>query len=118
MKKYKVEIDNKGTINWYKFGTDKLHREEGPAYENADGDKVWCLNDKRHREDGPAVEYANGNKFWCIKGKLHREDGPAVEYTSGRKEWYLNDVKVDKYIVLDTLEKQEAYVLREILEAL
>ena len=24
------------------------------------GSKFWCLNDKLHREDGPAMEWANG----------------------------------------------------------
>ena len=27
------------------------------------GDKYWCLNGKLHREDGPAIEWANGDKF-------------------------------------------------------
>ncbi len=33
-----------------------------------DGNKYWYLNDKLHREDGPAIEYANGNKSWYING--------------------------------------------------
>ena len=36
----------------------KLHREDGPAIEDSDGDKYWYLNDKLHREDGPAIERA------------------------------------------------------------
>ena len=35
---------------------------------NAKGDKVWYFSDKMHREDGPAVEYANGDKFWYLNG--------------------------------------------------
>ena len=54
----------------------KRHREDGPAIEYANGNKVWYINDKLHREDGPAVEYANGDKEWYINGKRHREDGP------------------------------------------
>ena len=61
------------------------------------GTKIWC-NEKGewHREDGPAFEYANGNKFWRINGKLHREDGPAAEYPNGNKYWYLNNVELTK----------------------
>ena len=46
-----------------------------------------------HREDGPAVEDANGSKFWYINGKLHREDGPAFEYANGFNGWFLFDVQ-------------------------
>ena len=58
------------------------------------GDKSWYLNDKLHREDGPAYEGANGTKSWYLNGKRHREDGPAVEYANGSKFWYLNDEEV------------------------
>ena len=58
------------------------------------GNKLWYLNDKIHREDGPAMEYANGAKFWLINGKYHREDGPALEYPDGTGRWYFNDVYV------------------------
>ena len=33
-----------------------------------DGTKRWCLGGKVHREDGPAVECADGTKFWYISG--------------------------------------------------
>jgi len=53
-------------------------------------DKATCHYNygKLHREDGPAVEYADGSKEWWWAGELHREDGPAVEYADDRKEWY------------------------------
>jgi hypothetical protein len=73
---------------WYLNG--KLHREDGPAVERANGYKEWRLNDKLHREDGPAVEYASGTKEWYLNGKRHREDGPAVERASGDKMWFLD----------------------------
>jgi len=57
---------------------------------NRDGTKIWRLDGKLHREDGPAIEGANGGKEWWLHGGLHREDGPAVEYATGRKGWYLN----------------------------
>jgi len=40
------------------------------------------------REDGPAVERADGDKLWYRNGQLHRDDGPALEGGDGRKEWY------------------------------
>ena len=70
----------------------KLHREDGPAIEYADGFKYWYLNGKRHREDGPAAEYIDGSKEWYRNGELHREDGPAIEYADGSKSWYLNSI--------------------------
>ena len=63
---------------------------------NDNGDKAWYLNGKLHREDGPAVEYADGSKWWVLNDKLHREDGPACEYADGSKSWYLNGEKLTK----------------------
>lgn len=85
---YQVTVDQYHTA--WKLN-DKLHREDGPAVEHANGDKFWYLNGKAHRVDGPAVEHANGDKFWKLNDKLHRVDGPAVEYANGCKYWYLND---------------------------
>ena len=89
MKTYIVKVDDAGTKRWYL--NDKLHREDGPAIEYANGSKCWYLNGKRHRTDGPAVECANGNKYWYLNDKLHRTDGPAVEDANGNKRWFLND---------------------------
>ena len=33
------------------------------------GTRSWFLNGKLHREDGPAIEYANGDKYWYINGE-------------------------------------------------
>jgi len=52
--------------------------------------RFWYLNGKLHREDGPAIEYADGSRQWWINGKLHREDGPAVIYPTGIREWWFN----------------------------
>ena len=38
-----------------------------------DGNKRWYSNGKLHREDGPAIEYANGSKSWYINGKCVTE---------------------------------------------
>lgn len=85
--KYTVEVTDAYTV-WYKQGTNIIHREDGPAYDN--GNKSWYFDGKLHREDGPAVEYADGSKHWYVNGKLHREDGPAIEYASGGKHWFIN----------------------------
>ena len=38
------------------------------------GDKSWWLNGKLHREDGPAYEEANGYKSWWLNGKYVTEE--------------------------------------------
>jgi len=50
-----------------------LHREDGPAFENVDGDKSWYIHGKCHREDGPAVEFANGDKWYYLNDKYYSE---------------------------------------------
>jgi len=92
MKTYQVTVSDNGMIQWRFEG--KLHREDGPAKEYANGGKSWYLNGERHREDGPAIEYAYGGKSWYLNGKLHREDGPAIEDSDGNKYWYLNGVEL------------------------
>ncbi len=86
MIEYTVRVDRDRT-EWYLNG--KLHREDGPAIEYANGYKEWWVNDKRHRTDGPAVEW--GNKAWWVNGQRHRIDGPAIEFFTGNKEWWVND---------------------------
>ena len=72
------------------------HRDDGPAVEYADGEKVWYRNGEVHREDGPAVILTFGTKKWFHKGVLHRTDGPAVEWDDGSKTWYLNGERLDE----------------------
>jgi len=90
MIEYTVRVYANVAKDWYLNG--KLHREDGPAVEYADGNNDWYLNGKLHREDGPAVEGSEGYKAWYLHGKQHREDGPAIECSDGYKAWYLNDV--------------------------
>ena len=84
---YSIKI-TKESIKWYR--NEELHRDDGPAIENADGDKAWYRNGLLHRDDGPTVEWADGDKEWWRNGQRHREDGPAVEYANGTKEWWQN----------------------------
>jgi len=67
----------------------------------SDGQKFWTLNGKLHRLDGPAYENAYGCKAWLVNGVYHREDGPAREFPDGDKDWYLNGVKVRSYYKKD-----------------
>lgn len=99
---------------WYRGGL--LHRENGPAVEEANGLKEWYQNNKLHRVGGPARErgssgsnlFSMGSAFsfdlsnnriritffgeeeWWVNGELHREDGPAVTRKDGSAFWYLN----------------------------
>ena len=86
-----MKVDAEGTKFW-RLPNGKLHREDGPAVEYANGAKLWYVNDKRHRIGGPAAEWANGDKWWYVNGKLHRVDGPAIELANGDKEWWVNDI--------------------------
>ena len=70
------------------------HREDGPAVETADGGKKYYIHGQRHREDGPAVDLPSGYKAYYIHGQYHRLDGPAVEYVNGDTEYWLNDKQV------------------------
>ena len=86
-----MTVDAEGNKFW-RLPNGKLHREDGPAVEYANGAKLWYVNDKRHRIGGPAAEWANGDKWWYVNGKLHRVDGPAIELANGDKEWWVNDI--------------------------
>jgi len=48
----------------------------------------YFVNHKLHRDDGPAVEYADGRKEYCRAGLLHRDKGPAVEHANGYRAYY------------------------------
>ena len=79
-------VETESSKSWYRDG--KLHKEDGPACEFADGTKHWCQNNLRHRTDGPTCEYADGTKYWCQNNLRHRTDGPACEDVNGNQEWY------------------------------
>jgi hypothetical protein len=110
---YTVKVDAAKTKRWYL--NDKLHREDGPAIEWANGSKRWYINGERHREDGPASEYADGSKFWYLNGKLHREDGPAIECADGSKFWYLEGKELTEEEFNAKIKKEVAYVQPNIM---
>lgn len=65
---YRVEIDDfNGVTRWYKWGTDDLHRENGPAVEYVDGRREWWVNGRY--KDGLAIEYPDGYKCWYLNNE-------------------------------------------------
>jgi hypothetical protein len=88
--KYTVEVDEKGSVFFFKENTTILHRENGPAVEWANGDKEYHTNGDLNRLDGPAIEHRTGKKQWWVNGKRHNENGPAITFTDGTVEYWLN----------------------------
>jgi hypothetical protein len=72
-----------------------LHRTNGPAVIERNGDELWYQNGVLHRDgDFPAVIRQNGKSLiWIKNGHSHREQGPAIILPNGRQEWYLNGVR-------------------------
>ncbi len=102
MKEQFIHVDEDGDKRYYADRKMKiLHREDGPAYEGANGDKEWWLNDKLHREDGPAVEWTNDDKEWFLNGEHLTEEqfnarmNPVTELTLDEIARKFN-VSVDK----------------------
>ncbi len=89
-----------GEKMWFK--NNRLHREDGPAIEDADGNMEWLIEGQYHRTDGPAYVQANGYTMYFVDGVTHREDGPAIIYND-YKVWYLHGKEV-------TEEEHSAYV--------
>jgi hypothetical protein len=59
-----------------------------------DGVRVWRGTDgSLHRDDGVAFEDTNGDAVWYSCGRLHRLDGPALDLP-GRREWWVDGVQV------------------------
>ena len=94
-------IDKFGTK--YYYSNDKFHREDGPAFENVNGDKEWYINDQLHREDGPACEYADGTKFYYLDD---------IRYS---KQDYWNKIKKMKNgLIIDKIGDKNYYVHGEL----
>ena len=70
--KYCVVVDRSGTRRYYN-AAGQLHREDGPAVENAIL-KKWYQNGKLHREDGPAITWPGGVRgSWFLHGKEYSQ---------------------------------------------
>jgi hypothetical protein len=80
----------------------RISRHRQKNYPNIETVRYW-LNDQQqilHREDGPAVEDTDGNyRAYYVYGKLHRMDGPAREHISKSGiswiEWSINGITID-----------------------
>jgi hypothetical protein len=61
----------------------QLHREDGPAYEGANGSKAWFLNGEYYNEKDFHAEMARrkGTKTTC-EGKIVEIDGKKYKLTS------------------------------------
>jgi len=114
VQKYTVEIDD-GNTWWFKYGTEILHRENGPAVEHEDGYKAWYQNSEIHRLDGPAQEYPDGTKYWYQYGKEHRLDGPAKEFANGDKEWWIEGKKYNEAEFNAYIGKNTTYDGKEVI---
>jgi hypothetical protein len=69
-------------------------------FTHLDGTKKWYRGGKLHRDDGPAIEGANGFQAWYRDGKPHRDDGPAVMWSGGLQQWFLDGMEVAREDVL------------------
>jgi len=87
-------FNNFGDKYWFN-DQNKLHREDGPAAEFADGTKHWYQHGKLHRVDGPAIECPDGTKWWYQHGNCHRDDGPAIEWANGSKKWWFDGREIN-----------------------
>ena len=96
MKTQYIKKNEDGTFYYLDEKLDRLHREDGPAFESVCGSRFWYSNGLTHRTDGPAIEYADGSRTWYVNGQLHREDGPAIEEAGGLVAYYLNDEELSK----------------------
>lgn len=82
-----------------------MHREDGPAQEDADGSVAYYVEGVLHNRAGPAIILADGTKEWFVNGKRHREEGPAIEFASGRKAWFLNGERLSERKFLERVSK-------------
>ena len=76
--------------------------------------KEWRLNNKLHREDGPAIECADGTKRWFLYGELHCEDGPAIVNIEGTKFWFLHGIRLDEEEFLRRTNPPEPQVIKDL----
>ena len=90
--KFIMTSDKHGPKFWWLNRKNDI--KEGSNLKNVTRKKFYYnKNGRLHREDGPAFISADGDKYWYIHGRLHRENGPAIERDDGHKEWYLNGKK-------------------------
>ena len=57
----------------YIYKNGELHRDDGPAIINKNGDLLWYQNGQYHRDDGPAIMKENGCTIWCQNGGIMKD---------------------------------------------
>ena len=77
-KTYQVKVYDEGHKLWHL--EEKLHREDGPAVEWADGSKEWYLNDNHYTEAECQAEMNKRNPSNC-EGKVVEIDGKKYTLT-------------------------------------
>jgi uncharacterized protein YutE (UPF0331/DUF86 family) len=117
---YIVQQEN-GDIEYFK---DKelsvLHREDGPArIMDSNTERAWYTDGKLHRLDGPAYENVVGDEEWRVNGMLHRIGGPAVVYENRAlpNEWWVNGSQVCKGVKDKPKVEARKYSLQELLDS-
>jgi hypothetical protein len=58
------------------FNMDFYHRDNGPAYIDGDGTKMWYRHGQLHRDTGPAVIEPDGTRLWYHNGMLCDKRSP------------------------------------------
>lgn len=95
----------------------QLHREDGPAIEYFNSNKIWYINGLKHNDNDCAEIHPDGTKYYYKLGKLHRTDGPAViNYDKLFKrpdpvlEFWLDGV------YYDNIKTFEEWIIKQIIE--
>jgi hypothetical protein len=104
--------DADGGREWWQHGL--LHRLDGPAYERSGSPGEWHVRGQLHRVDGPARQTFIGDLEWFQNGQLHRTDGPARECANGQREWYIHNKRLPAKAVAQ-LEGLDPKVLTAVL---
>ena len=60
------------------------------------GTKLYYLNDKLHNDNGPAIERANGDKYWYLNGEELTEE-EFINKTSKKIEKDNNKINENLY---------------------
>lgn len=83
--RWNVSVENEGEVMYSTTDVMISTRPDGKIeYRNTKGEL--------HREDGPAVFQPEGDyRSWWLNGRMHRDDGPATIYEDGSVVWYLHD---------------------------
>lgn len=90
-----MKLDDAGNKHWFIKGTEKLHREDGPAVITLAGLMAWYIDDKLHRKGAPAIIYPDGTYEWWLHGKqLSESEIKKAEERSAKEKAKLKTEKL------------------------